>query len=115
VDVPPEQDRSPCSSPRVRRLHVYRHHHPRKHRTPEPDPTEHAPANTARLSLLTVTGEGFIPGEDVAVAVALGHSDADGDGVVRAFLTTDQMTASPTGEVVLLGRVSGTYTIGRPA
>jgi hypothetical protein len=88
---------------------------PRKHRPTTADPTDDSPAGKARLSLLTASGEGFIPGEDVAVALVLGHSDANGDGLVRATLTTDQMTASPTGEVVLLGRVSGTYTIGRPA
>ena len=54
-----------------------------------------------------------MPGEDVAVAIIHAHSDASGDGTARALLTTEQAAAAVTGEVILLGRVSGTLTIGR--
>ena len=33
---------------------------------------------------------------------------------MRGLLTADQVAASPTREVVLLGRVSGTVTVGHP-
>ena len=53
-------------------------------------------------------------GEDVAVAFVIVHGDAAPDGTMRGLLTADQLTASPTREVILLGRVSGTLTIGHP-
>lgn len=59
-------------------------------------------------------GEGFVPGEDVAVAVVIAHGDAAPDGTVRGLLTGDQLAASPTREVILFGRVSGALTIGHP-
>ena len=64
--------------------------------------------------LAALEGEGFVPGEDVAVAVVLTHSDAAPDGTTRGLLAADQLAASPTREVILLGRVSGTLTIGHP-
>jgi hypothetical protein len=91
---------------------------PRKHRDPDPEATPSPVAvskGVARFALHTVTGEGFIPGEDVAVAVVVGHGHATNDGVARAILTAEQLADSPTGEVVLFGRVSGTITVGRPA
>ena len=54
-----------------------------------------------------------MPGEDVAVAIIHAHSDASGDGVARALLTAEQAAVAVTGEVILLGRVSGTLIIGR--
>ncbi|MGO2748197.1 hypothetical protein [Microbacterium sp.] len=64
--------------------------------------------------LVALHGEGFVPGEDVAVAVVIAHGDAAPDGTMRALLTADQAASSPTREVILLGRVSGTLTIGHP-
>ncbi len=61
-----------------------------------------------------VAGSGFVPGEDVAVAIIHGHSDAGSDGTARALLTPEQLATSPTGEIILLGRISGTLVIGRP-
>jgi hypothetical protein len=58
-------------------------------------------------------GSGFVPGEDVAVAIIHAHSDASGDGTARALLTVEQAAAAVSGEVILLGRVSGALTIGR--
>jgi hypothetical protein len=55
-----------------------------------------------------------VPGEDVAVAVVIAHGDAAPDGTMRGLLTPEQVVASPTREVILLGRVSGTVTIGHP-
>ncbi|WP_315278939.1 hypothetical protein [Kocuria carniphila] len=66
------------------------------------------------VELVEVTGQGFVPGEDVAVAVILIHTDATATGDARALL--DQSTIRPlvgdsVGEVVLFGRVSGTLCV----
>ncbi|GAB3062522.1 MULTISPECIES: hypothetical protein [Micrococcales] len=66
--------------------------------------------------LVEVTGEGFVPGEDIAVAVVVAHTDATGTGHARALIDTDRLApvlAGGAGEVVLLGRVSGTLHIRR--
>src|SRR5690625_1881708 len=73
-----------------------------------------APRPELAESTFEVTGEGFVPGEDVAVAIILSHTDAAPAGTVRTVLATAQLEALPTGEVVLLGRASGTFTIRRP-
>ena len=59
-----------------------------------------------------VVGEDvFIPGEDVAVAVIVRHTKASADGSARALLESGLCQVS-AGEVVLLGRISGTCVIG---
>lgn len=63
---------------------------------------------------LVLHGEGFVPGEDVAVAVVLAVGEAAPDGTVRALVTAAQLANSQTGEAILLGRVSGTSMIGLP-
>ncbi|MDN5715711.1 MAG: hypothetical protein L0G89_00605 [Janibacter sp.] len=83
-------------------------------RRPRPAPTMEPPARQAMPELVTLHGEGFVPGEDVAVAVVIAHGDAAPDGTMRALLTAEQAASSPTREVILLGRVSGTLTIGHP-
>lgn len=83
---------------------------PGKRRKPDPQPAPE-PALPAPPVLY---GDGFVPGEDVAVAVVIAHSDAGPDGAARALIAPDQLAASPTREVVLLGRVSGAVTIGHP-
>lgn len=72
------------------------------------------PTAQAVRALVTVDGGGFVPGEDVAVAVVVAHSEAGPDGTARGLLTPDLLAASPTGEVILLGRVSGALTVGHP-
>ena len=84
---------------------------PGKRRRPDPEPETPAPPVAG---LLALHGEGFVPGEDVAVAVVIAHADAAGDGTGRGLLTRDQLAASPTREVILLGRVSGAVTVGHP-
>ncbi len=60
-----------------------------------------------------VLGEdGFIPGEDVAVAIIVRHTKASADGSARALLEPGICQVSAAGEVVLVGRISGTCVIG---
>lgn len=66
--------------------------------------------------LVEVSGEGFVPGEDIAVAVIVAHTDATGTGAARALLDRRQLDAAlpeGSGEVVLYGRISGTITVRR--
>ncbi|MBV2363518.1 hypothetical protein [Streptomonospora nanhaiensis] len=56
-------------------------------------------------------GDGFISGEDVAVALIVDHTDATPDGRARALLDPAVVAAAKAGEVVLVGRVSGTIAV----
>lgn len=85
----------------------------RRRPQPEPAPTP-PPSRRVMPELVTLHGEGFVPGEDVGIAIVIAHGDAAPDGTMHALLTTEQANASPTREIVLLGRVSGTLTIGHP-
>ncbi|GAA3871429.1 hypothetical protein GCM10022381_13150 [Leifsonia kafniensis] len=84
------------------------------------EPTPELPARPApdtaprSRAFVAVSGAGFVPGEDVAVAVIIAHTDADPDGSARAFLTPGARALSTESEVILLGRVSGTFTLGHP-
>lgn len=60
-------------------------------------------------------GEGFVPGEEVAVAVIVWHTKAGSEGAARAQIEPGLLDLSPTHEVILLGRVSGTCIVGHPA
>jgi hypothetical protein len=62
--------------------------------------------------LAKVTADGFVPGEDVAVATIVSHTDATGTGEARALIDLDDLPDG-THEVILLGRISGTLTVGR--
>jgi hypothetical protein len=86
---------------------------PTRRRLPDPAPTESV-APSAPPALMVLRGEGFVPGEDVAVAVIVSHSDAASDGTARGLLAPDLLALSPTREVILLGRVSGTLVVGHP-
>ena len=59
-----------------------------------------------------------MPGEDIAVAVIVSHTDATGTGAARALLDQRQLNAvlpeaDGAGEVVLYGRISGTTVVRR--
>lgn len=62
--------------------------------------------------LAEVTAEGFVPGEDVAVATIVSHTDATGTGEARALIDLDDLPDG-TQEVILLGRISGTLAARR--
>lgn len=78
-----------------------------------PAPEVVTPPVPVRPVLHQVAGAGFVAGEDVAVAIIHAHSDASPDGTARALLTTEQATTAVTGEVILLGRISGTLVVSR--
>lgn len=71
------------------------------------------PAAAARL--LEVTGEGFVPGEDIAVCRIIRHTDAKPTGTARALLDLTHDHLDPADEVVLVGRISGTFVVRRLA
>ncbi len=77
--------------------------------TPAPAPPEPAPREAPRL--LEVTGEGFVPGEDVAVCRIIRHTDAAPTGIARALIDLAHDHLDPTDEVVLVGWVSGTLVV----
>lgn len=85
----------------------------RRRSRPEPEPGSAAPAGPV---FHTVEGEGFVPGEDVAVAVVTGHTDASGTGTARALIDPGRLGSDAAGgvvEVVLVGRISGATIVRR--
>lgn len=68
-----------------------------------------SPNQEAREFRGVVTGSGFIPGEQVTVAVAVLTTSAGPTGTVRAWLSLAH-TTQPSGDIVLIGRISGTVT-----
>ncbi len=90
--------------------------HPRKRaRTPEPEPptvTEQPQQRRKTPALVEVTADGYLPGEDVAVAVIIAHTDAPG-GTARALLDLSQLPDPQGGarDVLLFGRISGTIHV----
>lgn len=56
-------------------------------------------------------GDGFISGEDIAVALIVAHTDATPDGRARILLDPQAVAAAKAEEVVLVGRVSGTIAV----
>ena len=63
--------------------------------------------------LMEVTADGFVPGEDVAIAVIVSHTDATGTGGARALIDLDTFPDAAGQEVILLGRISGTFAVRR--
>jgi hypothetical protein len=75
---------------------------------PEPNqPQLGATTLAGKSPLLEITGDGFVPGEDVAFAPIFIHSSARSDGSVRSLVElTDNVR-----EVLVFGRVSGTIHV----
>lgn len=71
-----------------------------------------APATVTPPSLWEFTANGFVPGEDVALALVIRHTSADPTGTARVLLDRGEMPVV-TGEVILLGRISGTTSVQR--
>lgn len=83
---------------------------PKHHEEPSASKPRHA---TRGQQLAEVHADGFLPGEDIAIAPVTAHTDAAGDGDARALIDTSQHPN--VSEVVLLGRVSGTLAVRRLA
>lgn len=69
-----------------------------------------------RPDLVEVTGEGFVPGEDVAAAIIVSHTDATSTGHARTLLDRGRLRSLLSGgggEVMLFGRISGTIHVRR--
>lgn len=64
--------------------------------------------------LVQFAGSGMVPGEDVAVAIVIAHTETGPDGIARALIDSRYLDHAPTGEVILLGRISATVCIGKP-
>ena len=81
--------------------------------TPEPQfltqPQKTMPASDSVLPG-EVTGRGFLPDEQVAVAVVVAHQVAKADGTARLRLPTALLAGRP-GVVILVGQSSGTIAI----
>ena len=79
-----------------------------------PVPETRRSRHARRVSRLAeVTAGGFVPGEDVAVATIVSHTDATGTGEARALIDLDDLPAGTSHEVILLGRISGTFAVRR--
>ena len=63
--------------------------------------------------LAEVTAGGFVPGEDVAVATIVSHTDATGTGEARTLIDLDDLPDASAPEVILFGRISGTLAVRR--
>ena len=63
--------------------------------------------------LLEVTAVGFVPGGGVLVASIVSHTVATGTGEARALIDLDTLPDAAGQEVILLGRISGTFTVRR--
>ena len=83
---------------------------PSENSVPETRRSRHA-RRVPRLS--EVTAHGFVPGEDVAVATIVSHTDATGTGEARALIDLDDLPAGTSHEVILFGRISGTLAVRR--
>ena len=68
------------------------------------------PNNTAVTTIGEIAGNGFLAGEEVAVAVVVAHQTASTDGTARLRLPPALLAAHP-GLVVFMGKRSGTVTV----
>lgn len=83
---------------------------PSENSVPESRRSRHA-RRVPRLA--EVTAHGFVPGEDVAVATIVSHTDATGTGEARALIDLDDLPAGTSHEVILFGHISGTLAVRR--
>lgn len=81
---------------------------PKHYEEPSASKLPHA---TRGQQLAEVHAEGFLPGEDIAIAPITAHMETAKDGTVRALL--DPAEYPNVREVVLVGRVSGTLAVRR--
>lgn len=108
--VPPKPRRTPpAPAPMPAQQHVA------QAIAPAPAPVEADPTVHASPRLAEFAGTGFVPGEDVAVAIVIAHTETGPDGISRALIDARYLDHAHTREAILFGRISGTVCIGRPA
>lgn len=84
----------------------------RRRSTPQPETAPQAPPESRRARrskeprLVEITATGFVPGEDITVAVIVTGTEGDRQGNARAVIDLDQLT-SHVAEAVLIGDISG--------
>ncbi|MCO5293821.1 MAG: hypothetical protein M9882_02790 [Homoserinimonas sp.] len=78
---------------------------------PLPSATRRARHRTTH-QLIEIRGSGFIPGEDVTVALTLSSAEGAADGTARAVVDLSQIADQNT-ELVLIGRISGVIVAER--
>lgn len=90
-------------------------HATRRERTaaeaPPPNATRRA-RHRSTHQLIEVRGSGFIPGEDVTIALAVSSTEGAADGTARAVVDLSQIT-DQNAEILLIGRVSGVIVVER--
>lgn len=78
---------------------------------PQPQREDRAAAQDSTASsgphLVELQADGFLAGEDVAVAVVLRHNSAGPAGRARALIDLAEVSGPESAEVVLVGRISG--------
>lgn len=83
----------------------------------EPDPEQEQPESARSKpsgKQATVSGEGFLPGEDVAIGAVITDTTANEDGEVETRLTRREKANLRAGaEVLVFGRSSGTTLVRR--
>ncbi len=94
-------------------------HAKRRSTEPEIEP-ESAPAwptprarRGAPPRLIEISGRGFIPGEDITVALTISSAESNATGLARAAIDLNQLTSGAT-EILMIGRRSGHIITERP-
>lgn len=87
----------------------------RPFRTPTLDlpvvPDEAQRSESESSHLVEVTADGFIPGEDVALAFVVSHTTASGGTACALVDATQMIPGGSVREVLLFGRISGTLHV----
>ena len=92
-------------------LPAAKHTAPRPEAAPQMEPGKTAKRRRPVDPIQVDGGDGFIAGEDIAVALIVTHTDATPDRQARALLDPALIAGAKADEVVLVGRVSGTIAV----
>lgn len=75
------------------------------------DSAEEEPAlESPEPQVVELNADGFVPGEEIVIAVVIRHASADSDGRTRVLLDPTETDGDGV-EVVLAGRISGSATV----
>lgn len=70
--------------------------------TASPGRARHRPV----AELIEISGDGFVPGEDITLAIPISTTEGSGNGTARGLLDLNQLT-EPVTTVMLVGHISG--------